>query len=131
MTFSDQFIAIVNALCEKIGVVIDWTSQNVIPYIQELCTKFIRYTIITGVFEVILCIVAFIIAFKGLGWGCRTLEKSMEKDIEFLNCAAIAVCSVILLCVVFAFISNVYDIITCVVFPEKALFDYIYPLINS
>lgn len=33
MTVSDQIINVLDALCEKFGLVIDWTSENVVPYL--------------------------------------------------------------------------------------------------
>lgn len=39
ITLSDQIISVLDALCEKFGIAIDWTSQNVIPYIQLLAKK--------------------------------------------------------------------------------------------
>ena len=37
VTFSSQFIEIFDHLCQKFGIVIDWTAQNVVPYITALC----------------------------------------------------------------------------------------------
>ena len=41
MQFSDQFIAVLNAICEKLGLVVDWTVTNVVPYLQELIRRVI------------------------------------------------------------------------------------------
>ena len=31
MTVSEQIIQVIDALCEKFGIAIDWTTQNIIP----------------------------------------------------------------------------------------------------
>ena len=36
MKFSDEFIKVIDALGKKIGIVIDWTSENIMPYIVDL-----------------------------------------------------------------------------------------------
>lgn len=49
MTVSDQIIQVLDNLCEKFGLAIDWTSENVIPYLTTLCTKLVSYEIWTSV----------------------------------------------------------------------------------
>ena len=51
---SDDVIKILDALSEKIGLSIDWTSQNVVPYINQLCRKYVNYEIATSVIWIIL-----------------------------------------------------------------------------
>ena len=34
--FSEQIIEVLNALCEKFGIAIDWTAENVMPYLTDL-----------------------------------------------------------------------------------------------
>ena len=46
MTFSEQFKDIFNMLCEKIGVAIDWTQENIVPYVMELCKRFVILNIV-------------------------------------------------------------------------------------
>lgn len=37
MTVSEQIISVLDALCEKFGIAINWTEENVIPYVEILC----------------------------------------------------------------------------------------------
>lgn len=39
MMMNQQIIEIFDTLCEKFGVVIDWTSNNVLPQLQILVKK--------------------------------------------------------------------------------------------
>ena len=48
MTVSDQIIAVLDSLCVKFGIVIDWTQENVLPYVMEIAKKFITYEIATS-----------------------------------------------------------------------------------
>ena len=45
MSFSSQFIEVLDALCEKFGIAIDWTSKNVMPYVTDLDARIITYEI--------------------------------------------------------------------------------------
>lgn len=46
---SEEVIKILDALAEKFGLAIDWTSANVLPYLQQLCGKYVTYEIATSV----------------------------------------------------------------------------------
>ena len=49
MTASNQIIAVLDAICEKFGIVIDWTASNIMPYLQDLCKRIVSYKIATSV----------------------------------------------------------------------------------
>lgn len=52
---SDQVIKILEYMGEKIGVAIDWTQENVLPYAEDLIERFVTYNIV----ECALCILCF------------------------------------------------------------------------
>lgn len=41
---AESVIKILNELCSKFGLVIDWTAENVLPYLQTLMNKYINYS---------------------------------------------------------------------------------------
>ena len=41
MEISEQVIKVLDAVCDKFGIAIDWSSNNVIPYIEQLRNKII------------------------------------------------------------------------------------------
>ena len=51
---SSEIIKVLEYLGEKIGITIDWTSENMMPYVQQLCEKFIKWE--TGT-SIVNCIV--------------------------------------------------------------------------
>ena len=42
---SDQIIKVLDNLCEKFGLAIDWSSKNIQPYLEELMAKAVNYKI--------------------------------------------------------------------------------------
>lgn len=46
---SEEIIKVLDALGEKFGVAINWTSANVMPYLQKLCGKYVTYKIATSI----------------------------------------------------------------------------------
>ena len=50
MTVSSEIIEVLDYLGEKFGIAIDWTSNNVLPYLQALVDKFIKWEISTSIY---------------------------------------------------------------------------------
>ena len=121
MKISDQIIEVLNYLCKKIGVTIDWTADNVLPYVETLCEKFIKWEISTSWMWIgiagallLLGLILSIILHKVLDDGCIWILYVVLTIISFI----------IIGC-------QIYDIITCYTFPEKVIYDYIQELIRS
>ena len=49
MTISSQIIEVLNDICKKFGIAIDWSQENILPYLQELAGKYISWEIATSV----------------------------------------------------------------------------------
>lgn len=54
MTISSEIIKVLDYLGEKFGIAIDWTSKNVLPYLQALVDKFIKWEISTSIVWIVL-----------------------------------------------------------------------------
>lgn len=138
MTVSDQIIQVLDALCEKFGIVIDWTATNVLPYITTLCTKLVSYEIWTSVawMGIMICLsVASIIAAKRL---IPTFKAGLEQDrqnydIGWTLASVFAIIGLIglNLATVIVIGEQIMDIIKCVTFPEMYVFEYIKGLVSS
>ena len=117
-----EIIKVLDELCRRFGIVVDWTSENVIPYLQQLCVKFINWEvntslawiIIAGGITVLMLIFSIVVTFFG-SW-------SGEQWFIFLCVLGIAT---IIIGV------QVFDIIECKTFPEKAIYDYIKMYMNN
>ena len=38
---SDEIIKVLDAFANKIGVTVNWTQDNILPYMQKLCGKYV------------------------------------------------------------------------------------------
>lgn len=111
LQMSDEIIKVFEYLGGKFGIAIDWTNSNVIPYLQQLFEKFIKWEIATSItWIVIVAIIAII--FVGLGL--------IVNDSDFWILPTIAI---VIALVIISF--QAFDIITANYFPEKALYDYL------
>lgn len=122
---NNTVIEILNYLGEKFNIAIDWTSENVVPYIQELFNKFIQWEISTSIAWIIIAVASAVILWIAFAI-LRRYDKKEDIDYNDVTiaagvCAGIAtIISIIVICF------QTFDIIECRAFPEKALFDYIY-----
>ena len=80
---SEEIIKVLDNLGEKFGIVIDWTSQNIMPYIQELMNRFRSYFITSCVIWLILELVLLVISIVIFRGGLK--EKDKEKYWEWTD----------------------------------------------
>ena len=119
MTVSSEIIEVLDYLGEKFGIAIDWTSNNVLPYLQALVDKFIKWEISTSI--VWIAIAAFVIAMIIILMNLKTFRKINEDTYGMLQISIIVliIVSFIVICI------QIFDIVECNMFPEKALYDFI------
>lgn len=123
MSFSSQFIEVLDALCDKIGIAIDWTSQNVVPYVTDLATRIITYEISTSVAWMVIAVIVFLIIWK----MTKNMCKEDFDDGWFLGWVIRIVVGIFC----FGEIGfEVFDIIEAVALPEKTLYDFIMGLMG-
>ena len=138
MTVSDEIIKVLDALCEKFGIAIDWTATNVLPYITTLFAKLVSWEIWSSVawMGIMLFLsIASIIAAKRL---CPIFKACLEKDARNYDIGwsvgsvfAIIGLIGINLATIIVIGEQVMDIIKCVTFPEMHVFEYIKGLVDS
>lgn len=136
MNFSEQFTAVINTLCEKFGIALDWTSSNLLPYFKELMARFIKWEISTSIMYIAVWGIVFI-SFLILSIVCtKKANKQMKEDEDeewdfdwhwapwF---ATISIVCAIIFGIVFIITTGVqiYDIIEATHFPEKTILDYL------
>jgi len=134
MTVSDQIIAVLDSLCVKFGIVIDWTQENVLPYVMEIAKKFITYEIATSsallVAFIIIPIVLYFIAKTSYA-KAKKVDIDPDYGVSWIFMFSVVLFIGFLVAGVINAICQTMDIITCLTFPEKQIFDYITDLAKS
>ena len=122
-TVSDQIIEVLEALFEKFGIAIDWTGQNVLPYVQELMKRAVSYELWTSVMGIV-----FFLLFTGICWFI-VWRLSKTPDFRWYDVfeegAPTIIGAVLTIFSIIGIIAQTTDIITCLTFPEKIIFDMI------
>lgn len=106
-------------LAEQFGLALDWGSENVVPYLQQLAERVVKYEVsqsifwlVVGVLLVLMGIASFILAFKG------------DFSDEAVGCLIIlGFCGVIIGIVIAG--CQINDLIECKYLPEKILLRYV------
>ena len=125
MSFSSQFIEILDALCERFGIAVDWTSQNVMPYLTDLASRIISYEILTSVAWIVLALIVIFIVWK----LTKNLCKADTLDDEWIVGWVVRI---IIGIICFSVIGcQIFDIIEAVALPEKTLYYFVKGLMNS
>ena len=134
MKVSEQIIQVLDALCEKFGIVVDWTNTNIIPYLTELCSRICTYEIATSIVWMVIGVIMMIgsIIYFKYSW-----RKPIEWDeYEFTSQQFNAVCSVVLLVLLnlvgaIMLITQAFDIIQAICIPELTIIEHIKALMPS
>ena len=124
MTVSSEIIEVLDYLGEKFGIAIDWTSNNVLPYLQTLVDKFIQWEISTSI--VWIAIAAFIIVMTITLINLKGFREINEETYGMLWVPA----GILILGFFIVICVQIFDIIECNAFPEKVLYDFIKTMLN-
>ena len=133
MNISEQIISVFNALCEKFGIVIDWTAANVLPYIQDLCGRIITYSIASNIVEIVfltISLITMIFTFKFF------FKKGTADDWysdSWIIGSVVSGIALVLFCVVFIVIipTDIMDIVQACTIPELTVMEIVEDFIEA
>ena len=136
MNFSQEIINVLNYLGQKFGIAIDWTSENVIPYLQDLGARYIKYEVFTSIaWMVVIPVITIIIAIPLVITHKKAKACGWDECNHFGICCITVILWILFLVMVFTSIcavcTQVFDIIECYTLPEKVIFEYVKTLMQS
>lgn len=127
MTVSEQIIQVLDNLGEKFGLAIDWSSENILPYANELMNKAISYKLWMNNVSLALVTIMAIISWVVF---CKTIKKKNFSWYDMNGLPWIGIISLsfgIVFSIVFivVLLISIPTIIACLTFPEKVIFDMV------
>lgn len=125
-SISNEIIKVLDALCDKFGIVVDWSSENVLPYLNTLIDKCVNYEITTSIYWIFIAVIAggFGIYFCIHG---KYIGKKTDWDEGF------GIFTIGLICLFASLViipCQIHDLIQCFTFPELTVFNQIQQIIN-
>lgn len=136
---ANEIIKVLDALCEKFGIVVDWTGTNIMPYVETIGIHMVSYylwrnIIFTIIFGIILLssLIFGIYLFKHTEYGVeyRTRWNEQIKDDGNRECMWIFTV-IIFIISTFIFICCLLSTIKCITFPELVIFNEVKDLLNT
>lgn len=131
---SAQIIEVLNDICEKFGVVVDWTSKNVQPYLKELMTKCVNYKLATDIVWLVVGVILLIIGGVLVRFALTNSHKYHEiqdyiervrsglDDVAGLQFIFGGICLGVAVFLILYFTIN---LLACLTFPEKIILDMV------
>ncbi len=131
---SEEVIKILDALAEKFGLAIDWTSANVLPYLQQLCSKYVTYEIATSVVWILIGICLLFVGKYAISktkycWGKYKEDWHSDYDFGAIWLGILAGC--VIVGGIIVILCQTFDIITCITFPEKIIIEELQVVYSS
>lgn len=80
MEIGEEIIEVLEYLGNKMGIAIDWSSENVMPYIKMLCDKYIDWEIATSIMWIVTALIPFLICTSIFIWSCH-----LKNDINYYS----------------------------------------------
>lgn len=125
---SEEIIKVLDNLAQKFGIAIDWTSQNIMPYLQDLMSRFIQYknsiSIIWIVIATILIIISIICIVKLIKWTKK--DEYYDDELASMGIALTTIVMIIAICIL---IGNIIGLMKNIYIPEMIILNEIKSLI--
>lgn len=132
---SDEIIKILDDLGQRFGIVIDWSSKNVLPYIRELMSRYVNYETMTSVVWIVVALIAIIGCSIGIlainKYANEVLENYPYSEWDVGKWLMIWIFIITIGCFIICIICQVLDIVTCYTIPEKIIFEYLNSLLSN
>ena len=106
---------------------IDWTNENVMPYIQELASRFITFKNITAVVQILVWIGILILGFFSIKWFIKwsKSEKYDKYTDDILLNLGIGFSTLFIILGIGFIIGNFCGIAQNILLPELTIIEYI------
>ncbi len=132
---SEEIIKVLDDLGKRFGLAIDWSNQNIMPYLQELGSRFITYKTATGILAIIVLSILIVISSMAISklvkWKkSDKFDKDYCGDDPFLFWLFISllVCGIIGLAI--GIICNITGIMQNLIMPELTIINYLQGVIK-
>lgn len=136
MEFSKQIIEILNKLAEQVGLAIDWTSKNVVPYVEKLIQKYTTYNIVSCVvgatFGLLFLIIPSIILYRIYKSRDKWVSEGWEyTGSEIVHWIGVGICILLLIIGLIMFPIFLTSLIKWIYIPELQILESAKDLLSN
>lgn len=84
MDFSTQFINILDDLGKRFGIMVDWGSKNVMPYVKDLGSRLVQYEIATSWITILIFAITIIVALALVYMDVKHWESVLTSILSII-----------------------------------------------
>lgn len=121
---SEEIIKVLDNLAQKFGIAIDWTNQNIMPYLEDLVSRYITYNNLIAIVQIAISTILIIAGIACIIKLIKWTKKDEYYDNE-LFCFGILGSLFLIALGIGLTIGNTMGIIQNVCMPEITILDYI------
>lgn len=134
---SEEVIKILDDLSQRFGIAIDWSSQNILPYLQDLMTRLIQYKNVQAILWIVVSVVVFILVGIILKVVLKYIDKYYDRDEyssvydedrAFAKGVAWFIAGMFIFAFILVIILNIRGLIQNIYLPEATIIEYIQSL---
>lgn len=114
---------VIDKIAEKIGVAIDWSSENVMPYIQDIIQRYRTMNIVNNIIVmtvcaiiITICVIVAVKITKGIINGLQNTESSIWFDADYDDLSKLSIVTSVII-----IISLLVSVITLRVATEELM----------
>lgn len=145
MEVSNQIIKVLDEVCKRFGLAIDWSKENVLPYVQELADKIVMYDMAKTIVVLVLSVLGLISVGVFLRFLLKEYISHRRKEIESqqylffdsyfgdltgLGLICVFVFSIVGLLSILILFTGIEQLIQNLTFPELTVIEFIKPFLN-
>jgi hypothetical protein len=121
---SNEIIKVLDHLCDKFGIAIDWSSNNVMPYLQDLMVRITKYAIYTNILWLVMSILIISATVFALVKIIKVARESMY-DWDFIIAISSLIGSIIIIVFFLTGMDACQNLIEVNTVPEKYIIEMI------
>ncbi len=115
---STEIIKVLDNICEKVGVAIDWTDANIAPLAIQAIENYCTYSIVACAIQIVIGLVLLFISYKLM----KRASASVSDDCDYDVMCACAVFVIVLIIVGATLVFyHIFELTRWVFAPEFAL----------
>ena len=125
---SEEIIKVLDNLAERFGIAIDWTSQNVMPYLQDLMNRYVSYKMGMSIMWIVILGIILIVSLVVLVKCIKGFAETFDELNAFggISCMiGIIITGILILISIIELPNNIETIIKAKTVPEILVYDYV------
>lgn len=133
-----DIVSVLDALCDKVGIAIDWSSENIAPQLEAFVARYGTYLAASSIFGLVLSVLFIAAGVTGIVLTYRSYQKGTwangddwsGKDITPLGIVIAAVSLFAIITATICVICIVHGLIQLAIVPEVVVANEILSMIG-